>query len=216
MIELEGKRRVLYQWELNQRVIVGCPPDTVVEFSPQNGCKQNTLPVLSYEEEGFVYANIPNVLLQIPGYLRVFIRPSAEDMRIHPEVRDFRVVRKSKPEDYDANYSETEVFSYKTLKCRVDDLQKDAGDLQGRVDDLEDSHKALEERVDDLEDGAGTNCVATVNGVGPDENGNVEVSALPDDAEQITMLIDADLLPAVHDASGAILTDEKGNIILRY
>lgn len=34
--------------------------------------------------------------------------------------------------------------------------------------------------------------------------------------EEIEMLIDADLLPAVTTASGAILTDGSGNIILRY
>lgn len=58
--------------------------------------------------------------------------------------------------------------------------------------------------------------VQSVNGIAPDENGNVEIDALPDDAEQIAMLAEADMLPAVHDASGAILTDENGNIILRY
>ena len=58
--------------------------------------------------------------------------------------------------------------------------------------------------------------VQSVNGVAPDESGNVEIDALPDNAEQIEMLIEADLLPAVHDANGAILTDEKGNVILRY
>ena len=58
--------------------------------------------------------------------------------------------------------------------------------------------------------------VKSVNGIDPDESGNVEIDALPDDAEQIAMLIEADMLPAVHDASGAILTDEEGNIVLRY
>lgn len=58
--------------------------------------------------------------------------------------------------------------------------------------------------------------VKTVNGVEPDENGNVQIDALPDDAEQLDMLIEADLLPAVYDTNGAILTDENGNIILRY
>lgn len=49
------------------------------------------------------------------------------------------------------------------------------------------------------------------------KSGNdVEIGALPDDAEQIEILIDTDMLPAVHDDSGAILTDEKGNIVLRY
>lgn len=59
-------------------------------------------------------------------------------------------------------------------------------------------------------------CVSTVNGVSPDENGNVEIQTLPNDVEQISMLINTDLLPAVHDADGAILTDENGNVILRY
>ena len=36
------------------------------------------------------------------------------------------------------------------------------------------------------------------------------------DMEQISMLIDADLLPAVYDKSGAILTNETGNVVLRY
>lgn len=58
--------------------------------------------------------------------------------------------------------------------------------------------------------------VKTVNGAVPDKNGNVEIDALPDDAEQVAMLAEADMLPAVHDASGAILTDENGNVILRY
>ena len=58
--------------------------------------------------------------------------------------------------------------------------------------------------------------VKTVNGVEPDKEGNVEVDALPDAAEQIALLIEADMLPAVHDSNGAILTDQSGNIILRY
>lgn len=56
----------------------------------------------------------------------------------------------------------------------------------------------------------------TVNGVAPDKDGNIEIRILPNNAEQINMLIEADMLPAIHAVNGAILTDEKGNIILRY
>lgn len=38
---------------------------------------------------------------------------------------------------------------------------------------------------------------------------------MPDNAEQIALLAEADMLPAVHE-NGAILTDQSGNIILRY
>lgn len=57
--------------------------------------------------------------------------------------------------------------------------------------------------------------VVSVNGVSPDKNGNIEVSAMPDDTEQLDMLIEADMLPAVH-YNGAVLTDQNGRIILRY
>ena len=35
-------------------------------------------------------------------------------------------------------------------------------------------------------------------------------------SEQLTVLIEEDMLPAVHDTNGAILTDENGNVVLRY
>ena len=56
----------------------------------------------------------------------------------------------------------------------------------------------------------------SVNGIEPDANGNVEIDTMPDGLEQISILAEADMLPAVHDASGSILTDENGNVILRY
>lgn len=38
----------------------------------------------------------------------------------------------------------------------------------------------------------------------------------PNPHAAVESLIETDMLPAVHDASGAILTDENGNVILRY
>ena len=58
--------------------------------------------------------------------------------------------------------------------------------------------------------------VKSINGITPDKNGNVEIEIVPNGLEQLSMLIEADMLPAVHDVSGAILTNEQGNIILRY
>ena len=36
------------------------------------------------------------------------------------------------------------------------------------------------------------------------------------DAETLNLLIEEDMLPAVRNADGAILTDQNGNIVLRY
>lgn len=64
--------------------------------------------------------------------------------------------------------------------------------------------------VDDI------NQVKTVNGVEPDEVGNIKINALPNDIEQLIMLVEADMLPAVHSLSNKILTDQNNNVILRY
>ena len=55
--------------------------------------------------------------------------------------------------------------------------------------------------------------VKTVNGNAPDEDGNVEVYS---EEAQLEVLIETDMLPAVHNTEGAILTDENGQIVLRY
>lgn len=43
-----------------------------------------------------------------------------------------------------------------------------------------------------------------------------KLSDLNDDMDSISILIDSDMLPAVHDSDDKILTDEDGKIILRY
>lgn len=45
---------------------------------------------------------------------------------------------------------------------------------------------------------------------------NGEGTEIPTEKDYLAMLIETDMLPAVHDASGAILTDENGKVILRY
>lgn len=92
--------------------------------------------------------------------------------------------------------------------------------------------------------GGGEGTVKTVNGIGPDENGNVELPAVeipevdlsgvvksvngvtPDksgnvtldisveDSEVLDMLIELNALPAVTDSDGAIYTDENGSILM--
>lgn len=104
MIKLENDNRVLYQWALNQRVVIDCcKPGTRVEFSePYKDTEP--LPVAAYEESGHVYAPVPNILLQADGYICVRLCPSAGSSQL-PWQKEFRVVRREKPEDYE--YSET-------------------------------------------------------------------------------------------------------------
>lgn len=146
MIELEGGARILKQWTLNNRVIIdGFQAGTRVEISKKYDCKDSALPVLAYEDGGHVVADIPNIFLQEPGYIRVFVCPSAEDAESYPEVRDIRIVKAEKPEDY--VYTKTKTISYQDLA----------------------------QRVKDLEENGGKGTVKSVNGEEPDENGNLEI-----------------------------------------
>lgn len=111
MIELENERRYLHQWGLDQRVqIDNFLPGTWVEFSLVNALRNTTLITEAYEECGHVYANIPNVLLQNFGYIRVYVNPPAHDMAHTPEEKDFKIVRRQKPGYY--IYTETPTVSY--------------------------------------------------------------------------------------------------------
>ena len=111
MIELENDRRYLNQWALDQRVqIDNFLPGTWVDFSHLDDCKNSALTTEAYVEAGHVYANIPNVLLQLPGFLHVYVNPPASDMAHTPEERDIKIVRREKPGHY--IYTETPTVSY--------------------------------------------------------------------------------------------------------
>ena len=110
MIELEKCQRVLYQWDKDKRVVIdGFLPRTKVDFSNKNDHKSCALTVQSYVVAGHVVADIPNVLLQTAGYLHVYVRPPADDVVHDPEEKDFKIVRRDKPADYE--YSETPTVS---------------------------------------------------------------------------------------------------------
>lgn len=112
MIELENDRRYLKQWGLEQRVLIdGFLPGTWVDFSHLNDCKTSALTTEAYVEAGHVYANIPNILLQLPGYLHVYVNPPVSDLVHTPEERDIKIVRQEKPSYY--IYTETPTVSYK-------------------------------------------------------------------------------------------------------
>lgn len=261
MIELEGGARYLKQWSLNNRVILdGFPEGTRVEISKKYDCKDSALPVAAYAEGDHVYANIPNILMQDPGYIRIYVRPSAADPEHHAEIKDYRVTPAEKPEDY--FYTETPLLTAEELEKRLRKLEEEGGTVKSDIEQMakekldadklpeavnaaltqakesgefkgdpgapgktpekgkdyftDADKKEIAEQASQLVEFPKCDAVKSVNGVTPDENGNVTVSAMPNDLEQITILVDTDMLPAVHGSNGAILTDNSGRIILRY
>jgi hypothetical protein len=60
-------------------------------------------------------------MLQKHGYIRAYVRPSANAVDHDPAVKDIKVTRREKPEDY--FYTETPGLSYEELAKRVTDLE---------------------------------------------------------------------------------------------
>ena len=54
--------------------------------------------------------------------------------------------------------------------------------------------------------------VKTVNGVEPDENGNVDLTT--ENEEVLALLMEENALPTLVDSSGSILTDNNSTILL--
>ena len=62
--------------------------------------------------------------------------------------------------------------------------------------------------------GGGEGTVKTVNGIEPDENGNVELDISADESEVLDMMVELDSFPAVMDVDGKLLADFDGSIRL--
>lgn len=117
MLKIQGTRNYLYQWDLNQKVIV-VDNDSVNEVHFANeGQNDNALTVEVKEDSKARYAEIPNILLQ-----------SGDNIVAYEHCEDngeytFRkylleVIRRPKPADY--VYIETEIKSYETLQANLD------------------------------------------------------------------------------------------------
>lgn len=78
MILLEDNREALYQWDLNQRLIlIDIEAGTEVQISDSNNTDEYCLTSKAYNENGNVYAKIPNIYLQKVvyfTYISMFIK----------------------------------------------------------------------------------------------------------------------------------------------
>lgn len=136
MITIHNQKKRLYQWDLGQRLIIeGYPAGTEVHcalmetgglFTPPHGELRRALVVVSYDEDGIVYANIPNILLQQAGELNVYIYPENGEEAYTAERRSFTVIARERPSDY--VYSEIEIKRWEELAGRADEAIRTAYD----------------------------------------------------------------------------------------
>lgn len=126
MITIENRRKVLFQWDQGQRLVIeGYPVGTAVHFATRRKSDTPALVVTAYEEEGKIYADIPNVLLQTAGDLHIYIY-TENGNEAHTEARFIlAVVPREKPDDY--VYTETEVKRWEDFEERITALEHGGG-----------------------------------------------------------------------------------------
>lgn len=136
MIQIDGEKQYLWQWDIGRRVkLRNVPENTKIHFS-MNCDTSNAYVVFSYpDSEGNIYANIPNILLQNHGCLSVYVYFEGDkDGRCHCEKR-FTIRDREKPADY--VYSETEVFTWKSLENRIKALESESSNHADSMEDEE-------------------------------------------------------------------------------
>lgn len=118
VIKLWQDKENLWQWDIDQRVEVLEDDLSLQVHFVHNG---EVLAVGVYEEGGKVYANIPNILLQMAGRIRGWVyRPGESASTLG--AFDFTVVARQKSPDY--VYTETEILTWYQLSERISQLEE--------------------------------------------------------------------------------------------
>ena len=111
-IEIEGGRTHLWQWDLNQKIVLtGVEPGSAVHFGRPDG---GAYVVIAYEQDGKVMADVPNIWLQLCGDLHVYIYCNCRETRCHENIF---VAPRQRPDSY--AYTETEILSCEALDARL-------------------------------------------------------------------------------------------------
>lgn len=130
-IKLEFDRESLWQWDLKQRLILtGVEEGVEVHFSSPFVRHNEALRRPTYIEDGVMYANIPDSLLQKSGYIRAFIYTSTNTELGEAHTIDsinFKVKERKKPQNYICE--EEEILLYNALMERVKNLENKEVDI---------------------------------------------------------------------------------------
>lgn len=109
----------LYQWDINRQLLIDSADlgsDFVIHCCYTEDA--NALVVEPKTVDDKVLVNIPNILLQRFGSLRVYVVTEGDTVYD----ATFYVMARPKPDDY--VYTETEVLSYVSLSKRMDEFEK--------------------------------------------------------------------------------------------
>ena len=121
MFKIYDGRECFYQWDLNRQLVISDPAIKQVHFC--NRTSDCSLVVETYELNGLLVADVPNILLQTDWDVRAY----AYDGNATLHEQWYEVKARTKPTDY--VYTETEVLNYNTLLERMDAIEDEIGEV---------------------------------------------------------------------------------------
>lgn len=122
MFSIPDGRRAFYQWDTGQYLLcAGVTAGTQVHFYMPKAA-EGALVLQAYEADGEVRVNVPNLLLQHSGDMRVYLYVGDEEAGKTVRTKDFRIIARPKPDGY--VYTETEAATWAALDARITELEK--------------------------------------------------------------------------------------------
>lgn len=116
MFKIYDGRDKFYQWDLDRQLVIENPEIKQVHFC--NRTSDCSLVVETYELNGLLVADVPNILLQTDWDVRAY----AYDGNATLHEQWYEVKARTKPTDY--VYTETETLNYNTLLERMDAIDE--------------------------------------------------------------------------------------------
>lgn len=118
-IKLDSLNPYLYQWDRGQRVILdGAAPDTILYFGH---CEDEGIQRIPYSENGKIYADVPDILLQKAVHIHVSVRIETGEKATTVMRTTIRIIRQEKPADY---VCDDELPIWHSLEDRIAALEK--------------------------------------------------------------------------------------------
>lgn len=168
MIEVIGGN--LFQWDTGRVIRINTDTNIhEVHFTTKN--MSYSYVVSTYEKDGGVYCEIPNILLQQEKGLICYEVTTTDGGEMTVAETTLALHKRNRPQDY--AYTQDELKNFDRLAALIPTDEHINGLIDTKLD--ENIPTKLSQLTDDI--GAGGAKITSVNGILPDENGNVDVQA---------------------------------------
>ena len=135
MFKLIDGRTYCYQWDTGQKVTMdGLAPGMQVHFSHLSDNDPNALVVVAKEEDGIVCADVPNILLQTAGIMKIYGYITDGSAGYTKTYSPLHVAARAKPADY--VYTETELKNYEALQIQISEIKQELVGVAEKIDNI--------------------------------------------------------------------------------